>query len=346
MDRIRSAYVDGPSSVVVREEYATDAGPGEVVVDVSLCGICGTDTSHYRSGASRPAIFGHEWVGIVRAVGDRVRSLEPGDRVIQAVPAPCGECAYCDAGLAEECQTVIDVASGKGPSPASRGGFSRSVVVAADRLLQVPDTLPDEAAALVEPAAVVTHALLRCPPRPGGTVVVQGAGPIGVLAGQVARILGAATIVVVEPAEERRELALRLGADVALSPVEVSSGALQSHLGELGADLAIECTGVPALFDTAAGFVRRGGSLLSLGYPHSPSEVEVGGWMRKQLSISTSIAYQRRDFVVAMEYIAQGRIDVLPLHTGTVSLDDLDRVMREMADGASAHVKALVDPRR
>jgi (R,R)-butanediol dehydrogenase/meso-butanediol dehydrogenase/diacetyl reductase len=343
---MRAAFVSGPGELEIREISRPEAAAHSAVVEVALCGVCGSDAAAWKSGRSRAAVFGHEWVGTVVEVGVAVDSVGVGDRVVIAAPPSCGSCRYCRAGLPDECEDVFSVVAGRDAAAPPHGGFATAISVAASRLMRVPDSLPDEAAAMIEPTAVVLHGLLRCPSPVGASVVVQGAGPIGLLAVQGAIAMGATRVIVVEPDARRRELALAVGAELAIEPGGSAAEDILELTATLGADLVVECTGVPALVQVGADWARRGGVLLLLGYPHSPSEVVVGSWMRNQLGVRTGIAYQRRDCEIALALIAQDRIDTAALHSGTVGLDDLDSILRDISAGRSRQVKALVEPSR
>ena len=138
-----------------------------------------------------PAVCGHEWVGTIRDIGPGVRNFDPGDRVVVAVPPACGRCPECRAGIAEYCRSVSAIARGRDPLAPPHGGFARSITVAADRAIHAHPDLSDEEAAQVEPSTVAFHGVRRSRIGIGDTVVVQGAGPIGLLVMQFARAAGA-----------------------------------------------------------------------------------------------------------------------------------------------------------
>jgi (R,R)-butanediol dehydrogenase/meso-butanediol dehydrogenase/diacetyl reductase len=314
-------------------------------VDVVMCGVCGTDLHHWRSGStSRPSIFGHEWLGRVTGVGENVDSVAAGDRVVLAAPPSCGDCRYCLSGLTDECEHVYDVITGGGPVASAYGGFASAVAVLASRLMAVPDGLSDAAAALVEPTAVVMHGLLRSPVPVGGTVVVQGAGPIGLLAVQAVRAMGASDVIVVEPDTQRRLIAEGTGATVAIAPGDHVAARMLDLTAGIGADLVIECSGVPSIVSVASTLVRRAGVLLLLGYPKGTSEIDAGAWMRKRLRVDSSIGCVRRDFEVAIRLIETGQIDPTPLHTSTTGLTGLESVLEDLGSARPTQIKALIKP--
>jgi (R,R)-butanediol dehydrogenase/meso-butanediol dehydrogenase/diacetyl reductase len=319
--------------------------PDGVVVDIGYCGICATDTHGYASAGLPPAVFGHEWMGTISAVGGQVTDLAIGQRVVAGVGPACGRCAQCRAGHAAHCDLAFAEANGITDDSPAHGGFATKLKVSARRAIPIPDAISDEEAALMEPATVTFHAVKRARIRLGATVVVQGAGPIGLLTAQHARVAGAARIIVSEPSAARRSAAVDLGFTEVVEP-----GALKALLNEatdgLGADVLFECTGVAELFQPSAELVRRGGTLALLGYPGTNSSVSYGDWQSRELTVIGSLAYSHEDFVGAMTLIAAGRVDVRSLHTGTIGLDELVPMFAELDSGTSQHAKVLVDPKR
>jgi (R,R)-butanediol dehydrogenase/meso-butanediol dehydrogenase/diacetyl reductase len=316
-----------------------------VVVDVTYCGICATDTHGYTSGGLPPAVFGHEWTGTVAAVGAEVTGLSVGQRVVASVGPACGTCPQCRAGHTENCDLAFAEANGVTPDSPAHGGFAQVIAVPARRVTPVVDGLTDEQAALVEPTTVTFHAVKRVRQPLGAFVVVQGAGPIGLLTAQHARHAGAGRVVVVEPNEARRDAARRLGFTEVLEPGEVAGYVEDASEGR-GADVVYECTGVAALLQATAELVRRGGTLALLGFPMTTSQVSYPDWQQRELTVVGSLAYNHEDFVGAMQAIASGAVDVDVLHTGTIALGELEAMLQELDGGVSAHAKVLVDPRR
>jgi (R,R)-butanediol dehydrogenase/meso-butanediol dehydrogenase/diacetyl reductase len=343
---VTAALITGKETVEFRDFPEEPPAPGKATVDVALCGICGTDIASYRSGhLHSPAVCGHEWVGVVRAVGSGTDTVREGERVVIAVPPPCGRCPECRSGLAEYCRTTSMVARGRNDLAPPHGGFARSITVQADRLLPAHPDLTDEEAAQVEPATVAFHGVRRSRITPGDTVVVQGAGPIGLLVLQFARAVGAGQLLVVEPSEARRKLALELGATAALAPEQAADAVGEATRG-LGADVVLECAGVPSLLQTAADLTRTGGTVGLISFLAQPATINGARWLAKELTLVASNAFTHDDFRRSMGLLADGRVKVGPLHSRTVGLGDLEATLRTLAAGPSDDVKVLVDPRR
>ncbi|SNT39664.1 zinc-dependent alcohol dehydrogenase [Rhodococcoides kyotonense] len=342
----RYVHVVAPKQAeTVDEPRMPEPSENGVVVAITYCGICATDTHGYSSAALPPAVFGHEWTGTVLAVGTGVTTVAVGQRVVAGVGPACGRCPQCTAGHAAHCDLAFAEANGITDDAPVHGGFGTVLSVSARRVVPVPDALSDEEAALVEPATVTFHAVKRTAMTLGSTVVVQGAGPIGLLTAQHARNSGAGRIIISEPSPHRREAAVKLGFRDVVEPADLAE-VLRAATNGLGADVLFECTGVAQLFQPSAELVRRGGVLSLLGYPGTDSQVSYGDWQSRELTVIGSLAYSHEDFVGSMTAIAEGRIDVLSLHTGTIGLDELTDMFDELDSGTSVHAKVLVDPRR
>ncbi len=346
MAQVSAGMIAGKGLVGLVSFDEPPPGPGCVGVDISLCGICGTDVGAFRHGHPlNPAVCGHEWVGTVAEIGAGVTAVHEGDRVVVAVPPPCGACGPCSAGHGDFCRTVTRIAHGRDPLAPLHGGFAPRITVAAARVLPAHAALTDEEAAQVEPAAVALRGVRRARVRPGDAVVVQGAGPIGLLVQQFARAAGAGAVLVLEPSPTRRRLAEELGATVAIAP-EDARGVVRDRTGGLGADVVFECAGAPGLVQQGVELSRAGGTVVLLSFLAQPLVIDGARWLGSQVGLVASNAYTAEDCRRAMAFLADGRVRVGPLHTRTVGLEDFASVVAELGSGGSQEVKVLVDPRR
>lgn len=343
-DEQRCLKVSGPRQLEELVFTTPEPGPGRVVVDIIYTGICGTDVHGYTDGSMLPpAVFGHEWTGTVRSVGDGVTLVAPGDRVVGGVGPACGSCAQCVAGHSKNCDVVFAEANGVDEQAPDHGAFATQVEVSQRRIVPVPDALSDVDGGLVEPAAVTFHAVRRADVEPGSIAVVVGAGPIGLLTAQNARAAGAGRIIVSEPTEARRETARELGFTDVVTPEELQDR-MTEVTGGVGADIVFECAGVPTLLQSSAELVRRGGTLALLGFPMSESTVSYADWQQRELTVIGSLAYNREDFVGVMRLVEQGLVSLAPLHTGTIGLHEVKDMLEELDSGRSSHTKVLVAP--
>ncbi len=343
---MRVGLVTGRERIEIQDLPEPEPAPGKAVVEISYCGICGTDLHAYHSGDPyNPAICGHEWTGTLSAVGPDAGTLREGDRVGVGVASACGACPECRSGDAAHCGQALLGMLGLGPMAAAHGGFARAIAVEAARLYPVHPKLSDQEAALLEPATVAVHALRRTPLRLGESAVVIGAGPIGLLVLQCARIAGAGTTVVVEPEPTRARLAAELGATEVIDPRTASvDEAVRSACGRLGADVVFECAGLPETIDQSVSLVRRGGVVSLVGLATVPARISPASWLSREVRLVASIGYLHEEFEVAMQLAADGRLRLSPLHSGTVSLDELEPAFQRLLSGGG-DVKLLVDPR-
>lgn len=342
---MRAALITGKETVELIEVPEPEPGPDSVVVDIALCGICGTDIHAWQSGDPyTPALCGHEWTGVVSAIGADVTRFAEGDRVVCAVPPACGHCEACVAGQTPWCRATMLVAVGRDPHAPSHGGFAPRIAAHVGRVVPVDPALSVEQAAQVEPATVGFHAVRHTQPQLGDLAVVQGAGPIGLVTMQSVVAGGAGTVIVVEPNPARQALALELGATHAVAPDAAAELIAQLSRG-LGADVVYEAVGRAETIQQAVDRTRRGGRVCLIGFPIGPATIDPGTWLVKEVQVAAALAYTHDDFERCMAMIADGRIRLDPLHSSTIALTELDGAISELASGSTTQTKVLVDPR-
>ncbi len=341
---MRAALITGTGEVELREFDDPTPTAGQAVVDIAYCGVCGTDVHAFQSGQPyNPAICGHEWSGTVSAVAGDVSHLGEGDRVVVAVPPACGTCTPCRAGHPATCTKVFRSVTGTDRNAPAHGGFAPRIGVAADRLVRTDPRLSDEDAAQVEPATVALHAVRKSGIRLGDCAVVQGAGPIGLTTLQWVKAAGAAEVIVVEPNDARRALAIELGATVVTTPTDVRE-VLNERTRGLGADIVYECVGRPDTIQSAVDLARRGGSMSLIGLADANAEINPSTWLVKEITVTSALAYTHEEFEIAMGVIADGRVRLAPMHSCTTNLDGLSDALADLGSGTTEQTKVLVNP--
>lgn len=329
------------------EFFELESSPPEkdqVVVDITLCGICGTDIHAFQSpGPAWPSTCGHEWTGVLSAIGSDVTRVSEGDRVIIGVPPSCGSCPACHAGQMDKCQTVLTATVGRGPYQTPHGGFADQLTIHQGRVVLANSELSDEQAAQIEPAAICFHAVRANAPRLGDIAIVQGAGPIGLSTLQWVLAAGAGTTIVVEPNETRRNLALSLGAHHSIDP-SIAADFVADHTRGLGGDIVYECAGVPATVQSAIDLARRGGRVSLIGLAMGDASINPRRWLNKEIKVSAALGYTHEEFEMTMGFVSDGRIDLDALHSGTIDLIDIAETFVDLAGGQSQHTKVLVRP--
>lgn len=296
-----------------------------LVVKVAYCGVCGTDLHATREGLTTACcdqILGHEYVGEVVEVGKQADgNWQIGDRVCAMPFIACGRCLPCAAGRFFECQDK-KVAGVDAP-----GGFAEYVNTGCRETLQLPDALNFESAALLEPLAVGIHAVRVADVKAGSRVMVIGAGPIGLTVALWARFFGAREVVVSELASTRADLAMKMGATAVIRP-DPGAGAealLQQFSDVAGGapDVIFECVGAPGLLQQCIEMAPQRGKIIPVGVCEQPDNIMPFFGLVKELQIQFAIAYTRDDFETCLAMLGEGRIDVAPMITDVVSLDEL-----------------------
>jgi 2-desacetyl-2-hydroxyethyl bacteriochlorophyllide A dehydrogenase len=335
-----AAVYEGDRAVAVRELPVPEPADDEVLIEVSHCGICGSDLHFVVEGWSRPgSVHGHEYSGTIVATGPAVRGWSVGDRVVGGPGPGCGSCAPCRAGTPHLC--VGRDAPGMTPY---QGAFATFKALRHDQLFRVPDSLDLRAAALAEPTAVALRGVRRSGAAPGRRVLVTGAGPIGTLTVAVLRALGVDDVTVSEPAERRQALAKELGATV-LRPEDLDAPALPTELVGEPFDAAIECSGRAEAVRAALSQLGRGGVLVLSGTGMGQPRLEMLRVILSELVITGSMEYTPEDFQAAIDMLAGGRIPVDTLiERDDVPLSGVGDAMRRLADGELAG-KVMVVPR-
>lgn len=321
---MRVALSTTPHDVTVQERLDPIAGPGEVVCRVLACGVCGSDVSTAWVARKVPVVLGHELCGEVEQVGEGVRTVAPGDRVVIHHHAPCGECRRCRRGHETLCDRFRTTAL-------DPGGFAERVRVPADlvdELLPLGD-LDVERATFVEPLACVLRALDRVGLRAGDSLLVVGAGTSGLLAIAAAHARAVEAVWIREPRPERLQLATALGAT--------------RHADEL-VDVALVCTPARAAIADGAAAVAPGGALC-LYAPPAPGErldLDAFATYMGEVEVHASYSAGPADMRAALALLASGAVDPLPLVTHRLPLERTAEAL-ELQRGGGA-VKALVLP--
>ena len=330
--------LDGPGTVRVESREQPVPGPDEVLVRIAAVGVCGSDVHYFEHGrigdfvVRKPLVLAHEASGVVVARGERATRHEVGQRVALEPGVPCGRCAQCRSGRYNLCPDVRFFAT-----PPIDGAFARYVTINEHFAYAVPDSMTDEQAALIEPLSVGLWAARRAEVKPGDTVLVTGAGPIGLLAVQAARVAGAARVVVTDLSQGRRELALRMGAVAALDPA--SEGAT---LAGLGADVLVECSGAQQAVTVGMGALRGGARAVLVGMGGDEVRLPMSALQVREITVTGTFRYANT-YPAAIALVAAGRVELDPLITGRFGLNQVEQALTTGAGGAGA-VKAIVYP--
>ncbi len=322
--------------------------PGSVIVEIDRCAIGGSDLLAWSTGVlPSPAWFGHAWSGRVVAVGPGVADRFEGERLVGAAPAPCGQCKHCRAGFGENCDLVLQMILGVDSLASPHGAFAERIRVDTRRVHRIPEGVDLEDAALAEPASVAAHAVARSGLGLGDLAVVIGAGTIGLIVAELARIAGASRVVAVDPVRQRRELACDLGSDAAFGPGDEVGRWLQAHGHGLGADVIFDCIGADGALGEAVNLVRRGGTVMAVGVSGQTSNTVPADLVRREVNLRASLAYTTADVRRVLELLADDRLRVSNLYAKeAIPLTAIGEEIRRLVDEPTAGCSVLVDPSR
>ncbi len=343
MTTMQAAVFHGVGPGVVVEEVPRPApGPGEVLVEVAACGLCGTDL-HYLLGEAAtakppPIILGHEVSGIVRELGAGATGVPVGTRVLVPPVLPCGSCRLCRSGRENICSRLRMVGNH------TDGGFAEFLVAPVRDVVPLPAELPlAESSVIADALSTPFHAVVnRARVQPGEWVAIVGCGGLGTGALQFAKLAGA-HVIAIDLNPERLERARSLGAAVTLNPQETDVPKEVRKITNGGADVAMEVVGSPATFTTALATVRRGGRLCVVGYSDQAAPLPLGRLMFFEEEIVGSLGCRPTDYSVIVELVRQGRVRLEPMVTGRVGLDELGKAVESLRAGRG--LRTLVVPR-
>ncbi len=336
----------GPQNIKYEDVPVKPPQKGEVTVKVISALTCGTDVKTYRRGhpvliKDIPSGFGHEFAGIIEKTGDGVENFKAGDRVVAANSAPCGQCFFCKKGEYNLCEN-LDLLN---------GAYAEYITVperiVRKNMLILPDNLSFDKAAFCEPLANVVHGVERTEIKPGQTVGIIGIGPIGLMFARLAKLKGAKVI-----AAGRNPLKLKAAEDFAEAdeiidlkkypnPEKIIKEYTEEHRG---LDVAVECVGLPEIWERIFSCVRPGGTVHFFGGCKSGSKVSIDTTKMHygDIKLMSVFHHTPKYFRMALDYIASGEVDVEKLITKTIGLKDIEWAMKEHMAGNA--IKFLVKP--
>ncbi|MDD4787515.1 MAG: alcohol dehydrogenase catalytic domain-containing protein, partial [Pirellulales bacterium] len=317
-----------------------------VLVEVKVCGICGSDVHGMDGSTGRrkpPIIMGHEASGVIAEVGAAATTWRVGQPVTFDSTAYCGSCHFCARGAVNLCDNrqVLGVSCDEFKRD---GAFAQFVAVPARILVEIPDAVGFEQAAMAEPVAIAVHAAARVPLNRDDVVVVIGAGVIGLLIIEALRARGCGRIIAIDVKRDRLELAARLGADWGISPDDVDAVAeVRKLTGGRGADIVMEAVGLKTTVGWALQIVRKGGAVGLVGNLAPTVELPLQTVVTRELTLLGSCA-SSGEYGRCLDLIARGIIQVDPLISGLATLEDAADWFERLRAGEERLIKVLVRP--
>ncbi len=336
----------GPRLLTLDEVPEPNVGVGDVLVAVRHVGLCGSDKHYFADGRcgayvpQAPFALGHEFSGVVAAIGDQVSGLKPGDRVTVDPLLACGQCPMCRSGHANLCPEKRYMGSAAA-WPHVDGGLSARVAVPSSNVYPLPTSVDLAAAALIEPASVAFHAVRRAGSVAGATVLVVGGGAIGQLILRIVRVLGAARAVLADPIAYNRGFAMQGGADQA---VDLQGDGVIEQLGLQdggGFDVVLEAAGAESALNMAIMLVRKGGVVVQVGTLPDRVSVAANQIMAKEIDLRGSVQYHKA-FPDVMALLAEGRLKIDDLITHRFPFAEVPAAFAFALDRRDS-IKILVD---
>lgn len=345
---MKAVKYHGPGNVEMIDIAKPVAGPGQVVVKIAYCGICGTDIHAYKMAGifNWELVLGHEPVGIVDEVGAGIDYLKVGDRVAVGPPGDCGQCYSCNTGHPNTCANAFPNTLGIGPN--TQGAYAEYILshYPQNELFKIPDGVAFEDAVLFDVLGVGLHGVRYSRLKVGDNVVVSGAGSIGLAIMQFAKLAGAANLIVFDPLESKRKVALEAGADYAFdasNPEDVAKArAILAHAG--GAQVCFECAGHPGSVQTCLDFVMSGGQVMLIGNDGRPFELVTAALGHRQLDLQLSFTYTKEEVYMLFDMIKSGKLDTRHYTTLKAPLSDAISKLEDLASGKLEVCRVLLMP--
>ena len=342
---MKALLLTDAKTMSVAEVDVPAVGADDVLVRVAACGICGSDIHGYDGSTGRrqpPIIMGHEAAGVVESVGSAVTDLVAGDRVTFDSMVSCGQCNFCTSGQRNLCDNrrVLGVSCDEYRRD---GAFAELISVPRRIVYRLPDDLSFEHAALVEAVSVAVHAAAVTPIRLGDCVVVVGAGMIGLLTLQAAKAAGATRIIAVDLSPRRLEVAGRLGATDCIDGKTDVASQIRKMTGGRGADAAFEVVGVTPTITTAIDSVCKGGCVTLVGNLSPKIELPLQSVVTREIRLQGTCGCNG-EYPQCIDLMARGIINVAPLITSTISIDEGPAWFDRLYAGDETQMKVVVRP--
>lgn len=340
---MKAIVIHAAKDLRIEDQETVAPGAGEVEIELAVGGICGSDLHYYNHGGfgairlREPMILGHEVSGYIRRLGPGVADLSEGQLVSVSPSRPCGECSYCQNGQQNHCLNMRFYGSAM-PFPHIQGAFRQTLIANASQIA-LADGLSAGEAAMAEPLAVCLHAAKQAGDLLGRRVLVTGSGPIGALCILLARRAGAAEIVATDLSDFTLGIAQKVGADRTLNMASTPNGLADYEKNKGYFDVVFECTGAAPALASGVACLKPGGTLVQLGLG-GDMNVPLQALTAKEITLRGSFRFHQ-EFFTGVEMLRNGLIDVKPLITHTLPLEDSVAAF-ELASDRSQAMKAQI----
>lgn len=338
---MRQAVMKAPGEIVFRDVEIPLPGKGQVQIRVQRIGVCGSDIHVFHGKhpfVSYPLIQGHEYAGVIAAIGEGVTGVALGDKVTATPQEVCGLCAPCRRGQYNACEK-LKVRGFQAP-----GSAQDFFVTEADKLVKLPADFSPEQGAFVEPVAVAAHSTGRVGDLTGKHVVVAGAGTIGNFVAQACRSRGAAKVLITDVSDFRLEVARQVGMAATCNVAKESlADAVEREFGPDGFDVAVEVAGVEASLASLVAGIGKGGTVLIVGVYGEKPRVDMSVVCEHELTVMGSMMYRHEDWVQAVRWIASGEVKTGPLVSKHFSFEQFPAAYAFIEAEGERSMKVMID---
>ena len=345
---MRAVVLNGPNDFAPADIEKPVIGDNDILLEMKKAAICGTDmrilNGTKTKGVRYPSVIGHEICGTIAEVGKNVKGYAAGEKVAIANVIPCHSCNSCLTGRENACLNR------KAIGYEFNGGFEEYILIPeicikSGNVVKLPEHVSYEEGALIEPLSCCIRGLKNAGTGFNDTVLIVGAGPIGLMHLQLSKIVGAKTVIVSEPNAARREKALKLGADIVVDPAtENLEEIVKANTNGLGMDVIVMAIGVPALVNSTLKLARRGGTVnLFAGFAGTGEcTIEVNTIHYNEINVNGSTAYKREDYLEAADMVITGKINLKEIVTHTFKIEEFKDAYEVCKSGVG--LKVLIEP--
>ena len=345
---MRAVVLNGPNDFAPTDIPKPVIGDNDMLLEMKKAAICGTDmrimAGTKTKGVRYPSVIGHEMCGVIAEVGKNVTGFQVGDKVSIANVIPCGSCPACLAGRENACMNR------KAIGYEFNGGFEEYVLIPeiaikSGNVIKLPEDVSFTAGALIEPLSCCIRGLKNAGTGFNDTVLIVGAGPIGLMHMQLSKIAGAKQVIVSEPNKMRREVALELGADRVVDPTKENlEQIIKDATNGMGADVIVMAIGVPALVNSTLKLCKKGGTVnLFAGFAGTGEcQIEVNTIHYNEINVNGSTAYKRADYLEAADMVITKKINLDKIATHTFKIDEFQNAYEMCKSGKG--LKVMIEP--
>jgi L-iditol 2-dehydrogenase len=342
---MQASYLYGIHNVKLESSPVPKPGSGEVLLQIASVGVCGSDVHYYSEGrigdqvVNSPIIMGHEFSAYIVKLGTDVENLNPGQLVAVDPAIPCGNCELCRLDHPNLCPNVKFCGT-----PPVNGVFTEYAVMPAENCFRLPESITPAEGALLEPLGVAIHSVNLSHIKPGDTVTVLGAGPIGLLIAKIAKTAGAGVVFMTDPLEYRRKYARQYASDICIDPIN------QDPVAEInlatrgrGTDIVFEASGASETPQQAAEIVRFGGKVILAGIPADDKLSFSASIARRKGLTFKLVRRMKHTYPRSIEMVRSGQVDLLRLITHRLSLPGVGEAMELLTHYRDGVIKAVIE---